>query len=58
MTFHLNDAPQDFERFWTEVNGIGDMEAALKEWQVRHNASEDSDESVKEEKRKSRFFWR
>jgi len=38
----LERAAQDFPRFWQAIGAQGDLDAALGEWQVRHNASEGS----------------
>lgn len=39
MTFRLEQAKADFEKFWTWIGAEGDLVAALAEWDVRHNAS-------------------
>lgn len=39
MDFRLENAGQDFRRFWAWIGARGDLEAALAEWDVRHNAS-------------------
>lgn len=39
MTFHLENAKEDFKKFWTFIKGTGDFDAALAEWEVRHNNS-------------------
>lgn len=35
----LESAAHDFASFWAAVGGEGDLQAALGEWQVQHNAS-------------------
>lgn len=39
MSFRLETAAEDFRRFWDWIGAEGDLDAALAEWQVRHNAS-------------------
>lgn len=39
MDFQLEQAQQDFPRFWQAIGAEGDMQAALAEWSIRHNAS-------------------
>ncbi|WP_456374971.1 hypothetical protein [Thiolapillus sp.] len=39
MEVRLEKAMEDFPRFWQAVNAEGDLQAALAEWWVRHNAS-------------------
>lgn len=39
MDFHLEHAERDLKVFWDQVGAQGDQEAALKEWEVHHNAS-------------------
>lgn len=39
MAFRLESAKGDFERFWNRIGAEGDLEKALAEWDVRHNAS-------------------
>ncbi len=40
MTINLESASNDFPRFWSWVGLKGDLSAALREWDVRHNASQ------------------
>jgi len=35
----LEDAKQDFQRFWDWIGAEGDLDAALAEWDINHNAS-------------------
>lgn len=42
MDFSLKTAKADFTRFWGRIEAQGDLDAALAEWDVRHNASDDS----------------
>ncbi|BAO44699.1 hypothetical protein [Thiolapillus brandeum] len=35
----LEQASEDFARFWQAIGARGDLDAALAEWRVRHNAS-------------------
>ena len=37
--FRLEQAEQDFKRFWQQIGAEGDLQSALTEWQIRHNAS-------------------
>lgn len=39
MEFRLEQAQGDFTRFWSWIGAEGDLDAALAEWAVRHNAS-------------------
>lgn len=40
MTLHLEEIEQSFPAFWHWIGATGDLEAALTEWRVRHNATE------------------
>jgi len=39
MTFHLETAETDFRTFWELIGAEGDLDSALKEWQITHNKS-------------------
>ncbi len=39
MGFRLEQGQEDFKRFWSWIGAEGDLNAALAEWAVRHNAS-------------------
>lgn len=39
MEFSLENAKEDFQRFWEEIGAKGDLAAALKEWEIPHNAT-------------------
>ncbi len=39
MEFALEQADQDFRRFWHWIGATGDLDKALAEWNTRHNAS-------------------
>lgn len=39
MDFQLENAAEDWSRFWAWVGAEGDERAALAEWSVRHNAT-------------------
>ena len=39
LEFSLENAEQDFRKFWTSINAQGDLEAALAEWNTSYNAS-------------------
>ncbi|MBN7118790.1 hypothetical protein [Ectopseudomonas oleovorans] len=39
MKFALERASSDFVEFWERVGAQGDINSALAQWQVRHNAS-------------------
>jgi hypothetical protein len=39
MTFRLERGREDFRVFWDWIGARGDLDAALAEWDVRHNAS-------------------
>jgi hypothetical protein len=39
LRFRLEQAVEDFERFWTWIGAQGDLPAALGEWKIRYNAS-------------------
>ena len=40
MSFRLENAPSDFHTFWNRIGAAGDLDGALGEWSVSHNASE------------------
>ncbi len=40
MTIRLEDMRSDFHRFWDWIEAIGDLDAALADWNVRPNASD------------------
>lgn len=40
MDFSLEHARRDFRVFWKHIQAEGDLESALLEWQVNHNASD------------------
>ena len=42
LTMTLENAKADFRVFWQQVGARGNLEAALAEWDVRHNPSSDS----------------
>jgi len=39
MDFNLENAGSDFRAFWKNIGAEGDLEAALAEWSVPHNAT-------------------
>jgi hypothetical protein len=39
MNFAMENASEDFQRFWQLIGAEGDLEAALQEWTVPYNAS-------------------
>lgn len=39
MAFQLEQAKGDFTTFWQRIGAEGDLDAALAEWDIRHNAS-------------------
>ena len=39
LVFNLENAGQDFARFWQAINAQGNFEAALAEWKTSYNAS-------------------
>ena len=39
MDFHLESAEEDFRKFWNWIGAEGDLDAALAEWRVPHNAT-------------------
>lgn len=39
MTVHIERPKPQFREFWTQIGAEGDLEAALAEFDVRHNAS-------------------
>lgn len=41
MDFRLENARDDFRHFWHWIGAEGDLELALLEWDLRHNASAD-----------------
>lgn len=38
MDFRLENAANDWERFWNWIGARGDFAASLGEWNIRHNA--------------------
>jgi hypothetical protein len=43
MTFSLEGAGHDFPEFWSLIEAEGDLDGALKEWRIAHNASRELD---------------
>jgi hypothetical protein len=39
LDVRLEHARDDFRLFWDRVGAVGDLEAALREWDMKHNAS-------------------
>ncbi len=39
MTLHVETMADDFPRFWHWIGAAGDLNAAMTEWTVRHNAT-------------------
>lgn len=39
MTMRLEDAAVGFPQFWERIGAVGDLQAALRSFEVRHNAS-------------------
>lgn len=39
LNFKLENAKEDFEKFWLAINAEGDLSLALKEWDISYNAS-------------------
>lgn len=39
MNFSLDNAKHDFEEFWKKINAQGNIQTALKEWDINYNAS-------------------
>jgi hypothetical protein len=39
MDFKLENSKDDFKAFWQRIGAEGDLDAALAEWDTRHNAS-------------------
>jgi hypothetical protein len=39
MTVRLEEIDEAFPRFWERIGAVGDLEAAMEEWTVRHNRS-------------------
>ncbi len=39
IPFRLEQAGDDFRRFWQEIGAEGDLDAALESWSVPHNTS-------------------
>lgn len=40
LQVRLEQAEQDFPRFWQHIGAEGDLSAAMAEWRVRYNASD------------------
>lgn len=43
MTVRLESVREDFQAFWSRIGATGPLEAALQEWDRRHNRSEGID---------------
>jgi hypothetical protein len=41
MNFRLENAENDFSRFWSSINAEGDLDAALMEWRKKSNTTEE-----------------
>ncbi len=39
MPFRLEQAKTDFQQFWQRIGAKGNLEAALAQWDINHNAS-------------------
>ncbi|OOZ41960.1 hypothetical protein BOW53_01990 [Solemya pervernicosa gill symbiont] len=39
MAFRLENAKEDFKTFWERIGAEGNLDAALAEWDISHNAS-------------------
>ena len=39
MDFALEQAKTDFPRFWERIGAEGDLDRALREWEISYNAS-------------------
>lgn len=39
MVFSLDNAGEDFKKFWEWIGAEGDLEKALREWEIKHNAT-------------------
>ena len=39
MSFALENAKTDFRKFWKQIGAEGDLDSALREWEVEHNAT-------------------
>ncbi len=39
MDFRLENANEDFIKFWGSINAEGDLNKALQEWSIAYNAS-------------------
>jgi hypothetical protein len=42
MTMCVHEIQRPFKNFWDEIGAAGDVEAALREWDIRYNATPDS----------------
>ena len=40
MVFHLENAEQDFNTLWEQIGALGNLDAALSEFNIQHNKSE------------------
>lgn len=45
MNFKLETAKEDFKVFWQAIGAQGDLEEALSEWDVKYNASKESEKN-------------
>jgi len=48
-TIWLHDVEKPFREFWRDLRAEGDLEAALREWNVKHNATATHPEVVKKD---------
>ena len=40
LSFKIDSAESDWQRFWNWIGAEGDLSAALDEWSIKHNATE------------------
>lgn len=58
MEFHLDRAREQYPEFWRRIGAEGDLEAALREWEVMHDASTEKENLKKGPYRKARRIFK
>jgi hypothetical protein len=56
MHFPMEDAKNQFERFWTTIGAEGDFQVALTEWDIQHSSSEAKRKKASFSKKFKRLF--
>jgi hypothetical protein len=56
VEFRLESAKTDFQKFWQKIGAEGDLTDALKEWEVKYNATDSEGKENNDETRKPSYF--